>query len=78
MTARAAVLQRLGERRAELDKRQAELDMRASLVAAAEQKLDQRTQELVNLEAQVKALVDEKQAAEDAEFKGYRRRCTRR
>ncbi|MEO8756480.1 MAG: hypothetical protein ABI398_01830 [Devosia sp.] len=66
----AAVLQRLGERRADLDKRQAELDMRASLVAAAEQKLDQRTTELKDLEAQVKALVDEKQAAEDAGFKG--------
>ena len=64
-----ALVQRLGERRAELDKRQADLDMRESLVAAAEKKLDDRTRELQDLETQVKALVDEKQAAEDAGFK---------
>ena len=65
----AALLERLGERRAELDKRQADLDMRESLVAAAEQKLDERTRQLADLQAQVTALVDEKQAAEDAAFK---------
>jgi flagellar motility protein MotE (MotC chaperone) len=64
-----ALIGRLGERRAELDKRQADLDMRESLVAAAEKKLDDRTKALGDLEAQVKALVDEKQAAEDAGFK---------
>lgn len=64
-----ALLQRLGERRAELDKREADLAMRESIVAAAEQKLDERTKALEQLEAQVNALVDEKQAAEDASFK---------
>ena len=64
-----ALSARLGERRAELDRRQADLDMRESLVAAAEKKLDDRTRELQDLETQIKALVDQKQAAEDAGFK---------
>ncbi len=65
-----ALVERLTERRAELDKRQADLDMREALLAAAEKKLDQRTAELKTLQDQVTALVDEKQAAEDAGFKG--------
>lgn len=65
----AALLQRLGARRAELDKREADLAMRESIVAAAEQKLDERTKQLEALQAQVDALVNEKQAAEDASFK---------
>jgi flagellar motility protein MotE (MotC chaperone) len=65
----AALLQRLGERRAELDKREADIAMRESIVAAAEKKLAERTRELEDLQAQVNALVDEKQAAEDASFK---------
>jgi flagellar motility protein MotE (MotC chaperone) len=66
----AALLQRLGERRAELDKREADLEMRTALVEAAQKKLDDRTRELQELEAKVAALVDEKQAAEDAGFRG--------
>lgn len=66
----AALLQRLGDRRAALDKREADLAMRESLVVAAEQKLDERTKQLQDLETKVAALVDEKQAAEDAGFKG--------
>jgi flagellar motility protein MotE (MotC chaperone) len=65
-----ALIDRLGERRAELDKREAELNMREALVAAAEQKLAERTKQLEDLQAQVNALVDQKQAAEDAGFKG--------
>ena len=64
-----ALLQRLSARRAELDKRESDLDLRTSLVAAAEQKLDERTKALQDLEAKVSALVDEKQAAEDENFK---------
>jgi len=66
----AALIDRLGERRAELDKREAELNMRETLVAAAEQKLAEQTKQLAALQAQVNALVDQKQAAEDAGFKG--------
>lgn len=64
-----ALLQKLGDRRAELDKREADLAMRESLVAAAEKKLDAKTKELADLQAQVAALVDQKQASEAANFK---------
>lgn len=64
-----AILDRLGERRAELDKREADINMREALVAAAEKKLDEKTKTLQDLQAQVNALVDQKQAAEDAGFK---------
>ncbi len=64
-----ALLARLGERRTELDQREADIDMRTALLEAAEKRLDQRMQELAALEARVAALVDEKQAAEDAGFK---------
>ena len=64
-----AILQRLGERRAELDKREADLNMREALVEAGEKKLDEQTKALQDLQAQVNALVDQKQAAEDAGFK---------
>jgi flagellar motility protein MotE (MotC chaperone) len=65
----AALLGRLSERRAELDQREADIDMRIALVEAAEKRLDQRTQDLAALEARVAALVDEKQAAEEEGFK---------
>lgn len=64
-----ALLARLSERRADLDKREADIAMRMSLVEAAEKRLDDRAKELEALQAQVAALVDEKQAAEDAGFK---------
>ncbi|MDO8359310.1 MAG: hypothetical protein Q7T08_04640 [Devosia sp.] len=65
-----ALLQRLSDRRTELDRRESELAMRIDLVAAAEKRLDERTRALGELEAKVSALVDEKQAVEDAGFKG--------
>lgn len=65
----AALLARLAERRTELDKREADIAMRTALLEAAEKRLDERTKELAALEAQVAALVDEKQAAEEAGFK---------
>ena len=64
------LLQRLGARSAELDKRQADLDMQASLLAAAQKKLDDQTKTLADLQAQVAAAVDQKKAAEDQNFKG--------
>lgn len=65
----AALVGRLSERRAELDKREADIDMRTALLEAAEKRLDERTRELAALEARVAALVDEKQAAEEEGFK---------
>ena len=64
-----ALVARLSERRAELDKREADLTMRLALLEVAEKRLDERTQELAALEARVAALVDEKQAAEEEGFK---------
>lgn len=64
-----ALLARLAERRSELDRRDADIAMRTALLEAAEKRLDERTKELAALEAQVAALVDEKQAAEEAGFR---------
>jgi flagellar motility protein MotE (MotC chaperone) len=64
-----ALFARLAERRGELDRRDADLAMRTALLEAAEKRLDERTKELAALEAQVAALVDEKQAAEETGFR---------
>lgn len=64
-----AVLERLSERRTELDKLQAQLDARQAIVAAAEKKMDERASTLKDIEAQINALVDQKKAADDAQFK---------
>lgn len=63
------LVERLGERREQLDARQAELDMRLALVEAAEQRLDERTAELKALETRINAMVDQQKAAEEAQFK---------
>ncbi|HZY67862.1 MAG TPA: hypothetical protein VFE52_04715 [Devosia sp.] len=65
----AALLQRLGERRAALDAREEDLLMRTTLLEAAEKRLAERTQELAALEARVAELVDQKEAAEQEGFK---------
>ena len=64
-----ALLERLAERRAELDTRASELDMRMALVEAAEKRLDERKAALEQLEARINALVAEKKAMEEGEFK---------
>lgn len=63
-----AVLERLGERRLELDSLERELGTREDLVAAAEARLNERIAALDELEAQVQALVDEKNALDDQQF----------
>ena len=62
------VLQRLAERRAELDKRESDLNAREAIVAAAEKQMQQRADDLKALEAQINALADQKKQAEDAQF----------
>ncbi|MEP7240093.1 MAG: MotE family protein [Devosia sp.] len=64
-----AILQRLAERRTELDKREGDIAIREATVAAAEARLEERTKALQDLQAEVNALVDQKQAAEDEGFK---------
>ncbi len=63
-----AVLARLSDRRAELDKREADLNMRAALVEAAEKQMQQRADALKSLQDQITALVDQKKAMEDTQF----------
>lgn len=62
------VLERLAERRDELDTRAAELEMRLALVEAAEKRINERTAALEVLEARINAMVDEKRALEEAQF----------
>lgn len=65
-----ALLQRLGERRDELNQRETELELRAALVEAAEKRLEERTAALQALEAKINALVEEKKTAEKQQFIG--------
>ncbi|NOZ32217.1 MAG: hypothetical protein GXP01_03895 [Alphaproteobacteria bacterium] len=62
------LLQRLASRRTQLDALQEELDLRAAVVAAAENRLEIRFGELQALEAQVAALVATKKEQDSAEF----------
>ena len=63
-----AVLQRLSDRRAELDARAQQLDEQASLVAAAEMKLEERIAGLETLKAEVQALLDLQVKEGDQQF----------
>jgi flagellar motility protein MotE (MotC chaperone) len=63
-----ALLQRLSERRDDLDMREDELDMRMALVEAAEKRIDERTAVLEALEARINAMVDEKRTLEESQF----------
>ncbi|WDR03748.1 hypothetical protein PSQ19_06775 [Devosia algicola] len=65
-----ALLERLGERRIDLDKYAAELDMRQSLVDAAEKKIDERAATLKALEEQISKLVDQRKEMETGQFAG--------
>jgi flagellar motility protein MotE (MotC chaperone) len=67
--AERAVLERLAERRAELDARARELDMRESLLMAAEKRLEARVAELKELEARVNNAVQAKSEEEAGRLK---------
>ena len=62
------VLQDLSQRRKELDKEQETLDMRANVLKATENKLDQKVQELQALQTQVSDLMKGYDAQENAKF----------
>ena len=62
------ILQRLRERRAELDAREKAIELQENLVVAAETRLNERIAYLEALEAQVQALVDQQKAQDDAQF----------
>lgn len=59
-----ALLERLSERRQELERRQNELDMRDTLLKAAEQRLENRINDLKDTEARIVAATQQKEDAE--------------
>jgi flagellar motility protein MotE (MotC chaperone) len=65
-----ALLQRLQERRQELEARERELDMREGMLKAAETRMEARLQELKATEARITAATAEKDEAEKERFKG--------
>jgi flagellar motility protein MotE (MotC chaperone) len=67
--AERAVLERLQERRLELEKHARELEMRESLVKAAEKRIEARIGELKELEARINGAVKKKEEAEIARLK---------
>ncbi len=69
-TAEERLLQRLGERRVELDRREEEIRMRAKLLEAAEARLGQRVEELKALETRIGVSAEMKKAEDDARLKG--------
>jgi flagellar motility protein MotE (MotC chaperone) len=68
--AERAILERLGERRQELDARARELEIRENLLKSAEKRLDGRVNELKNLEQQAGGSAQKKEAEEAARLKG--------
>jgi flagellar motility protein MotE (MotC chaperone) len=68
--AERAILERLQERRQELDARARELEIRDGLLKAAEIRLEARVAELKELEARVAAATQAKDGSDGARFKG--------
>ena len=64
-----AILERLQERRTEIEARAKELDMRESLVRAAEKRLESRVNELKDLEARVNNTLKVKDEGDASRFK---------
>ncbi len=68
--AERAILERLQERRQELEARARELDLRENLIKAAEKRLEARVAELKDAEARINEAMNQKDEAEQARFKG--------
>jgi flagellar motility protein MotE (MotC chaperone) len=64
-----AILERLQERRNEIEARARELDMRENLLKAAEKRLESRVNELKDLEARVNNVLKSKDEGEQTRFK---------
>ena len=65
-----AILERLQERRQELDKRARELDIREGLIAEAEKRVDSKLAQIKEDQAQLAVAEQKKDEAEAARFKG--------
>ena len=68
--AERAILERLQERREELDKRGRELDIRESLLQAAEKRMDGKLAEMKQTEQRIAVVTQQKDSAQAAQFKG--------
>jgi flagellar motility protein MotE (MotC chaperone) len=68
--AERAILERLQERRQELDTRARELDIRESLIKAAEKRMEGQLAELKETEARITVATQQKDEAQAARFKG--------
>src|SRR5260370_1422407 len=68
--AERAILERLGERRQELDARARELEIRENLLKSAEKRLDGRVNELKSMETQPGGSAQKKEAEEAGRLKG--------
>ena len=68
--AERAILERLQERRQELDTRARELDIRESLIKAAEKRMEGQLAELKATEARITVATQQKDEAQAARFKG--------
>ena len=64
------LLDRLVERRSELQKYEQDLALRSSIVDAAEKRIEERAATLQALEAQISTLVDQRQEMETGQFAG--------
>jgi len=65
-----AILERLQSRRQELDARAREIDIRESLLKAAEKRIESRVEELKAVEARITTATGQKNDADAARFKG--------
>lgn len=63
------LLQRLAERREELDERSREMDVREKLLIATENGIDKKIESLKSIEAQIRALIEKHDEQEQAQIK---------
>jgi flagellar motility protein MotE (MotC chaperone) len=65
-----AILERLQSRRQELDARAREIDIRESLLKAAEKRIESKIQEMKAVESRIAAVSEQRTEADAAHFKG--------
>ena len=65
-----AILERLQSRRQELEERAREIDIRESLLKAAEKRIESKTEEMKAVESKIAAVSDQKGEAENSRLKG--------
>ncbi len=65
-----AILERLQSRRQELEARAREIDIRESLLKAAEKRIESKVQEMKAVESRIAAVSEQKTEADAAHFKG--------